>query len=81
VELTLGSGGMIVNGTITNAPHVRFGSAGPPKGRVRRGDALAVFAGQIVTSGGLTKFGDGALALMTATPLTRATRTSRAEES
>jgi hypothetical protein len=67
--LTIGSGGLLCNGTCTIQPAVRFGGDGTGEALVYvNAGFCGTMAGPIVTSGGLTKFGDGILALPSASP-------------
>jgi len=67
--ITLGSGGLILNSDITIDPKVKFGASGDREAfvYVAGGDypymRTATLADQLITSGGLTKFGDGILVL------------------
>jgi hypothetical protein len=64
IELTLGSGGLIVNATLTNAPNLKFGASGTAEGCLYvAANYSGTLAGKLTTSGGLTKFGDGMLVL------------------
>lgn len=64
VELTLGSGGLIVNASLTNAPNLKFGSSGTTEGCLYvAANYSGTLAGKLTTSGGLTKFGGGMLVL------------------
>lgn len=67
--LTLGSGGLMVNSTVPIAPAVKFGSSGTAEGVVYvNAGAIATLTNAIITTGGLTKFGDGTLILGAASP-------------
>jgi fibronectin-binding autotransporter adhesin len=64
IELTLGSGGLIVNANLTNAPNLKFGSSGTAEGCLYvAANYSGTLAGKLTTSGGLTKFGGGILVL------------------
>lgn len=66
--LTLGSGGLIANDNITLAPKLKFGTSGTAEALIyaagyRSYQRTVTLSDAVVTSGGLTKFGEGILAL------------------
>ena len=67
--LTLGSGGLLANSTVSIAPYVKFGSSGTNEGLIYVSlGSTAWLTNSLVTTGGLTKFGPGMLFLGTASP-------------
>jgi autotransporter-associated beta strand protein len=67
--LTLGSGGLIINGNNTIGAKIRFGATGTDEalifvaGYYTAQTRTALLTNKLITTGGLTKFGDGVLTL------------------
>jgi autotransporter-associated beta strand protein len=67
--LAIGSGSLLIDGTASIAPAVQFGATGTDEGVVYVNLGMTgTLSNSLVTTGGLTKFGDGMLSLAAASP-------------
>ena len=67
--LVIGNGGLLLDSTVSIAPAVQFGATSTDEALVYVNlGACGTLANSIVTTGGLTKFGDGIMSLAAASP-------------